>query len=205
MQDALTRVAPDAGAKGLRRSHGRHGPAPSASTTKTSTKTFYILALPNLRVGGLHIYSGTQCLKAEAIGENYPIFLEIFRDISDRYDLTPEKLAPARARHSRPSGDRAPRSRGGRRGHSRARSTRSAKRRASPPPPLVLELGRFLVGEAGYFLTRVVLGEGFRGSRIAICDGGMNTHLPASGYFGMVIHRNYRDAQGWGRRAYREG
>ncbi len=57
---------------------------------------------------------------------------------------------------------------------------------------LTLELGRFLVGEAGYFLTRIVSVKESRGSRIGICDGGMNNHLPASGHFGMVIHRNYR-------------
>jgi diaminopimelate decarboxylase len=55
-----------------------------------------------------------------------------------------------------------------------------------------LELGRYLVGEAGYFLTRIVSIKESRGSRIGICDGGMNNHLPASGHFGMVIHRNYR-------------
>jgi diaminopimelate decarboxylase len=57
---------------------------------------------------------------------------------------------------------------------------------------LVLELGRHLVGEAGYFLTRVISVKRSRGSHIAVCDGGMNNHLPASGHFGMVIHRNYR-------------
>jgi diaminopimelate decarboxylase len=56
---------------------------------------------------------------------------------------------------------------------------------------LVLELGRYLVGEAGYFLTRVVSVKQSRGSRIGICDGGMNNHLPASGNFGMVVPRNY--------------
>ena len=56
----------------------------------------------------------------------------------------------------------------------------------------MLELGRYLVGEAGYFLTRVITTKKSRGSRIAICDGGMNNNLPASGHFGMVVKRNYR-------------
>jgi diaminopimelate decarboxylase len=55
-----------------------------------------------------------------------------------------------------------------------------------------LELGRYLTAEAGYFVTRVVSIKQSRGARIAICDGGMNNHLPASGHFGMVIRRNYK-------------
>jgi diaminopimelate decarboxylase len=57
---------------------------------------------------------------------------------------------------------------------------------------LILELGRYLVGEAGYFLTTVITVKESRGARIGICDGGMNNQLPASGHFGMVIHRNYK-------------
>jgi len=56
---------------------------------------------------------------------------------------------------------------------------------------MVLELGRYLVAESGYYLTRVTSTKDSRGKRFAICDGGMNHHLPASGNFGMVIRRNY--------------
>ena len=56
---------------------------------------------------------------------------------------------------------------------------------------LVLELGRYLVGPAGWFLTRVVSVKQSRGARIAICDGGLNANLAASGNFGMVLRRNY--------------
>lgn len=48
------------------------------------------------------------------------------------------------------------------------------------------------MGEAGYFVTRVISTKSSRGSRLAICDsGGMNAHLAASGNFGMVLRRNY--------------
>ncbi len=47
------------------------------------------------------------------------------------------------------------------------------------------------MGEAGYFVTRVVSVKESRGTRIAICDGGMNAHLAASGHFGMVLRRAY--------------
>ncbi len=57
---------------------------------------------------------------------------------------------------------------------------------------LYLEMGRYLVGEAGLYLTRVTRIKRSRGSDIAICDGGMNHHLGACGHLGSVIHRNYR-------------
>jgi diaminopimelate decarboxylase len=56
---------------------------------------------------------------------------------------------------------------------------------------LVLEVGRYIVGESGVFLTRIVNTKLSRGIRIAVCDGGMNNHLAAAGHMGSVIHRNY--------------
>lgn len=52
------------------------------------------------------------------------------------------------------------------------------------------ELGRYPVGEAGFFITRVVAVKASRGGRILLCDGGMNAHLAAAGHFGMVLRRN---------------
>jgi diaminopimelate decarboxylase len=57
---------------------------------------------------------------------------------------------------------------------------------------LVLETGRYLVGEAGVLVTRVLRTKDSRGTRIGICDAGMNHHLAAAGMFGMAIRRNYR-------------
>jgi diaminopimelate decarboxylase len=56
----------------------------------------------------------------------------------------------------------------------------------------VLELGRYLVGEAGVYVTRVVRVKETRGSRIALCDGGMNHNLGACGLLGGTAHRHYR-------------
>lgn len=54
-----------------------------------------------------------------------------------------------------------------------------------------LELGRFLVAEAGVYLTRVVEVKESRGERFAIVDGGLHHQLAASGNFGTVVRRNY--------------
>jgi diaminopimelate decarboxylase len=150
-----------------------------------------ILALPHLRVAGFHIYSGTQCLRPEALVENYRTFIATFADLCERHDIRPRRLVFGSGL--------------GIRYHEHDAALDLAAVAAGIAPDLdgigarprfrdarlVLELGRYLVGEAGYFLTRVISVKESRGARIAICDGGMNGHLPASGHFGMVIHRNY--------------
>lgn len=54
-----------------------------------------------------------------------------------------------------------------------------------------LELGRYLVAEAGVYLTEVVDVKRSHGARFAIVDGGLHHQLAASGNFGTVVRRNY--------------
>jgi diaminopimelate decarboxylase len=54
-----------------------------------------------------------------------------------------------------------------------------------------IELGRWLVGEAGVYLTRIVDRKVSRGRTFLVTDGGMHHQLAASGNFGQVVRRNY--------------
>jgi diaminopimelate decarboxylase len=54
-----------------------------------------------------------------------------------------------------------------------------------------IELGRYLVGECGVYLTRVVDRKVSHGEIFVITDGGLHHQLAASGNFGTVIRRNY--------------
>ena len=54
-----------------------------------------------------------------------------------------------------------------------------------------VELGRFLVGEAGIYLTRIVDRKVSHGEVFLVVDGGMHHQLAASGNFGTVVRRNY--------------
>ncbi len=60
-----------------------------------------------------------------------------------------------------------------------------------PQAQIVIELGRYLVGEAGLYVTRVVDRKRSRGQVFLVCDGGLNHHLAASGNFGQVLRKNY--------------
>ena len=54
-----------------------------------------------------------------------------------------------------------------------------------------LELGRYLVGEAGVYLTRIVDRKESHGEVFLVTDGGLHHQLAASGNFGTVVRRNY--------------
>lgn len=67
---------------------------------------------------------------------------------------------------------------------------------ADLPPELAgtqfcIELGRYLVGQAGVYLTRIVDRKISHGETYLVTDGGLHHQLAASGNFGTVIRRNY--------------
>lgn len=60
-----------------------------------------------------------------------------------------------------------------------------------PDVRVVIELGRYIVGECGVYVTRVVDRKESRGRQYLVVDGGLHHQLAASGNFGQVIRRNY--------------
>lgn len=56
---------------------------------------------------------------------------------------------------------------------------------------LILELGRYLVAEAGIYVSKVIDKKVSRGTNYLVCDGGLHHHLANSGNFGQVIRKNY--------------
>jgi len=55
----------------------------------------------------------------------------------------------------------------------------------------IVEPGRYLVGEAGIYVTRITDIKVSRGKKFLVVDGGMHHHLAASGNLGQVIKRNF--------------
>jgi diaminopimelate decarboxylase len=60
-----------------------------------------------------------------------------------------------------------------------------------PGAQVVLELGRFIVGEAGIYVCRVIDRKISRGHCFLVTDGGLHHHLAASGNFGQFVRKNY--------------
>jgi diaminopimelate decarboxylase len=63
--------------------------------------------------------------------------------------------------------------------------------RALPGVQVQIELGRYLVAEAGVYVSRVIERKVSRGQVYLVTDGGLHHHLAASGNFGQVIRKNY--------------
>src|ERR687894_2116680 len=55
----------------------------------------------------------------------------------------------------------------------------------------LFELGRYLVADAGVYVTRVVDVKQMRGKTFVVTDGGMNHHLTATGNMGQVFRKSY--------------
>lgn len=56
---------------------------------------------------------------------------------------------------------------------------------------IVIELGRYLVAEAGIYVCEVIDIKESRGVTYLVTNGGLHHHLAASGNFGQVIRKNY--------------
>lgn len=65
-----------------------------------------------------------------------------------------------------------------------------------PAARVVVELGRYIVGECGVYVTRIIDRKESRGRTYLVVDGGLHHQLAASGNFGQVIRRNYPVAIG---------
>lgn len=154
----------------------------------------HIVALPNLELVGFHIYSGTNSLNAEAIAENFAIFIELFRRGAAHAKLAPRKLVFG-------SGFGVP--------YTSTEKPLDVDEVASRVIPMidamkaepvfaeaecVLEMGRWLVAPAGLLLTSVIAEKTSRGVELRACDAGFNNHLAACGMMGTVIRRNWNIA-----------
>jgi diaminopimelate decarboxylase len=191
IQQVLIRIAPDSVPKGFGdQMAGR--PCPFGIDIEDADAALReIRALPGLSIAGLHIYAGTQSLKPEAIVANYRNFMAIFTALSATHGLQPDKLVFGSGMGVPYHDQDVPLDLSEIADTIGPELDEFRQNPAFADTELMLELGRYLVGEAGYFLTRVVSIKESRGTRIAICDGGMNNHLPAAGLFGMVMRRNY--------------
>jgi diaminopimelate decarboxylase len=60
-----------------------------------------------------------------------------------------------------------------------------------PRTKMIIELGRYLVGESGIYVCEIVDRKVSRGHTFLVTNGGLHHHLAASGNFGQVLRKNY--------------
>jgi diaminopimelate decarboxylase len=148
------------------------------------------LASADLEVLGFHVFAGSQNLRAESICEAQRRTVELaIRLAAD---------APGPVRYLNLGGgfgipyhDKDQPLDLGAVGANLAELLDGAIRPALPDARVVVELGRYIVGECGVYVTRIVDRKQSRGKTFLVVDGGLHHQLAASGNFGQVIRRNY--------------
>ena len=182
------RVNPDFELKGSGMKMGG-GPKQFGIDVEQLPEVFARIAGEGLQFEGFHLFAGSQNLRAESICEaqhkSYELALRLaeaapspvkFLNLGGGFGIPyfpgerPLDLAPIGANLATIA-DRAA--------------------RELPEAGLVIELGRYLVGEAGVYVTRIVDRKVSRGQVYLVADGGLHHHLSASGNFGQVVRKNY--------------
>ena len=135
---------------------------------------------------GLHIFPGSQALDASAIIETQAATLVLATQLSDEIGVMPPLVNLG-------GGFGIPYFPGEVALDVERIGTALAERIASSALTggFAIELGRWLVGECGVYLTRVVDRKVSRGETFLVTDGGMNHQLAATGNLGTVVKRNY--------------
>ena len=149
------------------------------------------LSHPELILRGIHVYTATQVFEVEPLLEHCRNILEISLEAAD-YAGQPLQMVDFGGGFGVPYFEKMAEfdlmSFG-----ERFRGLLSSYR---PDPRLsgcrfIFELGRYLVADAGVYVTRVVDVKQMRGKTFAVTDGGMNHHLTATGNMGQVFRKSY--------------
>lgn len=143
----------------------------------------------DLEFKGFHIFSGSQNLKPEAITEAQQKSIQLGIQLAE-HAPGPVQLLNIGGGFGIPyfPGDQPLDIR--QVGEKLGELLPSAQRHL-PEAEVVIELGRYLVGEAGIYVCRVIERKISRGHVFLITDGGLHHHLAATGNFGQRIRKNY--------------
>ena len=139
--------------------------------------------------GGLHIFAGSQTLDSDALIEAQAATIALAARLAEDIGAPPPMVNLG-------GGFGVPYFPGDRAVDVERIGAALTGAMTSLPPSLAdtrfaIELGRWLVAEAGVYLTRIVDRKVSRGETFLVVDGGLHHQLAASGNFGAVVRRNY--------------
>ena len=147
-----------------------------------------LLSNPNINFRGLHIFTGSQNLRSESIISAHNNIFALAERLKQQYSFDIKHLNigggfgipyfPGESElELEPIAQNLQRLR-----HQYQNLATSE---------IILELGRYLVGNAGIYLCQVTDKKVSRGKQYLVTNGGLHQHLAASGNFGQVIRKNY--------------
>lgn len=138
---------------------------------------------------GFHIYSGSQSLDVDAIANSQEASIALASELAQAIGEPPETVnlgggfgIPYTANDTPLDVESV---------GERLETALSARDPVLTDTQFMIELGRWLVGEAGVYIAQILDRKVSKGELFLVTDGGMHHHLAASGNFGMVMKRNY--------------
>ena len=165
------------------------GPQPFGIDAECVPDVLKRLAALGLDFTGFHIFSGSQNLNATALQEAHAKSLQLGIRLAEYAPSLPRLLniggglgvpyfPGERALNLAAVGEN-------------LQHLLPEVQRQLPGARVAIELGRYIVAEAGIYVCRVLERKISRGQVFLITDGGLHHHLAASGNFGQVIRKNY--------------
>lgn len=165
------------------------GPKPFGIDAEVVPETLGMIKDRDLKFRGFHIFSGSQNLRSDALVEAQTKTLELALRLAEAAPNPIDLLNigggfgipyfPGEAELDlQPVADNL------------ANRLPGALNRLGHPE-VVIELGRYFVGEAGLYICKIIDKKVSRGHTYLITDGGLHHHLAASGNFGQVIRKNF--------------
>lgn len=139
---------------------------------------------------GFHIFSGSQNLNSQAIQECHKLTFDLAIRLAEHYPDPIKNLNiggglgipyfPGENRVDLPAI-----------GENLNALLPNVRDKLGDRTDIIIELGRYLVGEAGVYVTRIVDRKVSRGTTFLVTDGGLHHHLAASGNLGQIIRKNF--------------
>ena len=165
------------------------GPKPFGVDAERVPDMLIRLSLLGLNFVGFHLFSGSQNLNAAAIQEMHTKTFQLGIRLAE-HAPSPVRLFNIGGGFGVPyfPGDQTLNIAAI--GENLQRLIPEVKRQL-PDARIAIELGRYMVAEAGIYVCRVLERKISRGQIFLVTDGGLHHHLAASGNFGQVIRKNY--------------
>lgn len=145
----------------------------------------------SINLYGFHVYSGSQILDAEAINYSQTKTIELVKELSSMYDKPIKTInmgggfgIPYFSKHTPLDLSSVAKN------MQALLSTIKTGNFELPINPIV-ELGRYIVGESGIYLCKIIDKKISRGRTYLVTNGGMHHQLAASGNLGQKNRKNF--------------
>ena len=187
---AAVRINPTADAQGgAMRMGGKPGPF-GVDEESMGEVIEALESAPRVHLTGVHIFAGTQILDAEVLGSQYRKCLELARTVS-KATGRPIETVDFGGGLGIPYFKNEAELDVARYGEVVTELLEEAEPSIFETTRFLIEPGRYLVGDCGVYVARVLDVKTSRGKRFVVIDGGMHHHLAASGNLGQVIKKNF--------------